>query len=130
YLPVRPPSDLEQSWTVDPAAGAERAPAPTASGEGEQVRVSGRLHFVPDAPGAELLVGVALPAPTPEGSVGKPVAVAIEAGAPGCCAGSRTAARCSTTRAGRGAASRTSSRWPQVPRARSPAARWIWRRAR
>jgi alkylation response protein AidB-like acyl-CoA dehydrogenase len=45
--------------------------------------VSGQLAFVPDAPGADLLVGVALPAPTPDGSVGKPVGVAIEAGAPG-----------------------------------------------
>ncbi|MCW3069770.1 MAG: acyl-CoA dehydrogenase domain protein [Solirubrobacterales bacterium] len=76
YLPVSPPDDLEQRWSADPAAGAERAPAPTVSGSGDQARVSGRLSFVPDAPGADLLVGVAL-------LDGKPVGVAIEADASG-----------------------------------------------
>ena len=76
YLPVSPPDDLEQSWSVDPAGGAARAPAPTATGGGVEARVSGDLSFVPDAPGAQLLVGVAL-------LDGKPVGVAIEAGAEG-----------------------------------------------
>jgi alkylation response protein AidB-like acyl-CoA dehydrogenase len=76
YLPVSPPDDLEQSWSVDPAGGAARAPAPTATGGGVEARVSGELSFVPDAPGAQLLVGVAL-------LDGKPVGVAIEAGAEG-----------------------------------------------
>jgi alkylation response protein AidB-like acyl-CoA dehydrogenase len=76
YLPVSPPDDLEQSWSVDPAGGAARAPAPTATGDGEAARVSGELSFVPDAPGAQLLVGVAL-------LDGKPVGVAIEADAKG-----------------------------------------------
>jgi alkylation response protein AidB-like acyl-CoA dehydrogenase len=75
YLPVSPPADLEQRWSVDPRGGLERAPAPVATG-GEQARVSGELSFVPDAPGADLLVGVAL-------LDGKPVGVAIEAGAEG-----------------------------------------------
>src|SRR6202035_2200517 len=70
-------------WSADPAGGFERAPAPTAVLDGGQARVSGELSFVPDAPGADLLVGVALPAPTPEGVVGKPVGVAIEGDAPG-----------------------------------------------
>jgi alkylation response protein AidB-like acyl-CoA dehydrogenase len=83
YLPLSPPDDLEQRWSADPAGGFERAPAPTATVEGGQARVSGELAFVPDAPGAELLVGVALPAPTAERLVGEPVGVAIEAGAPG-----------------------------------------------
>ncbi len=46
------------------------------AGDGGQARVSGELAFVPDAPGADLLVGVAL-------LDGKPVGVAIEAGADG-----------------------------------------------
>jgi len=73
YLPVSPPGDVEQHWTVDPASGLARGSAPTVDGDG---RVSGSLAFVPDAPGADLLVGVAIQA-------GKPVAVAIEAGADG-----------------------------------------------
>lgn len=84
YLPASPPSDLSEEWSVDSASGAGRPSAPTAvPGEGGQARVSGKLAFVPDAPGADLLVGVALPAPTPEGLVGKPVGVVIESGADG-----------------------------------------------
>jgi alkylation response protein AidB-like acyl-CoA dehydrogenase len=75
YLPVSPPDDLDARWSVDPAHGLERPAAPTAVG-GDEVRVSGQLAFVPDAPGADLLVGVAL-------LDGKPVGVAIEAGAAG-----------------------------------------------
>src|SRR5205085_1629464 len=72
-----------QEWTVDPRTGPARAAAPTVTrGEGE-ARVSGELAFVPDAPGADLFVGVALPAPTPQGLVAQPVGVAIEAGAAG-----------------------------------------------
>ncbi len=76
YLPVSPPGDLEQSWTADPAHGSARGPAPVAAASGEQVTVSGSLGFVPDAPGADLLVGVAI-------LDGNPVGVAIEAGAAG-----------------------------------------------
>jgi alkylation response protein AidB-like acyl-CoA dehydrogenase len=76
YLPVSPPTDLRQSWSADPAGGAERAPAPSATGDGGQLSVSGELAFVPDAPGADLLVGVAV-------LDGKPVGVVIEAGATG-----------------------------------------------
>jgi alkylation response protein AidB-like acyl-CoA dehydrogenase len=79
YLPVSPPDDLEQRWSTDPRSGLERGAAPVLSGTGEQARVSGELSFVPDAPGADVLVGVALPAPTPDGLVGKPVGVVIEA---------------------------------------------------
>jgi alkylation response protein AidB-like acyl-CoA dehydrogenase len=71
YLPVSPPDDLEQGWSVDPRSGLGRGPAPSATIDGEQARVSGELAFVPDAPGADLLVGVAL-------LDGKPVGVAIE----------------------------------------------------
>ena len=72
YLPASPPSDVVDGWSVDPASGAGRPPAPTVV----DGRVTGKLAFVPDAPGADLLVGVAL-------LDGKPVGVAIEAGADG-----------------------------------------------
>jgi alkylation response protein AidB-like acyl-CoA dehydrogenase len=74
YLPASPPDDLGNGWTCDPVRGLARTPAPTVSADG---RVDGKLAFVPDAPGADLLVGVALR----EGS--QPVAVAIEASADG-----------------------------------------------
>jgi alkylation response protein AidB-like acyl-CoA dehydrogenase len=77
YLPVSPPRDADARWTVDPAHGMERVAAPTASAESaDQVRVSGELSFVPDAPGSELLVGVAL-------LDGEPLGVAVEASATG-----------------------------------------------
>jgi alkylation response protein AidB-like acyl-CoA dehydrogenase len=76
YLPVSPPSDVDGRWTVDPPAGSTRAEAPTAVGEGAEARVSGELPWVPDAPGADLLVGVAL-------RDGRPVGIAVEADAPG-----------------------------------------------
>jgi alkylation response protein AidB-like acyl-CoA dehydrogenase len=76
YLPVCPPDDLDGSWSADPAHGLARSAPPTATGADGQVRVSGELAFVPDAPGADLLVGVAL-------LDGKPVGVAIEGGAAG-----------------------------------------------
>jgi len=76
YLPVCPPDDLEAQWTVDPRGGAGRSPAPTATAADGGVRVSGELSFVPDAPGADVLVGVAM-------LDGRPVGVAIEADAQG-----------------------------------------------
>ena len=76
YLPVSPPDDLSGAWSVDPRSGLERPGAPTASSDGDGARVSGVLSFVPDAPGADVLVGVAL-------LEGKPVGVAIEGDASG-----------------------------------------------
>ncbi len=76
YLPVSPPGDVLAAWTVDPASGIERGAAPVATGSGEALTVSGSLSFVPDAPGADLLVGVAL-------LDGKPVGVAVETNAQG-----------------------------------------------
>jgi alkylation response protein AidB-like acyl-CoA dehydrogenase len=72
YLPVSPPDDVQDVWTVDPRSGIERGPAPQLSGG----KVTGTLHFVPDAPGADLLAGVAV-------ENGKAVGVAIDAAAPG-----------------------------------------------
>lgn len=76
YLPVSPPDDLSGKWAIDPRSGLERPAAPTATGDGDGARVSGVLSFVPDAPGADLLVGVAL-------LDGKPVGIAIEGDAQG-----------------------------------------------
>ncbi|MGO9487712.1 MAG: acyl-CoA dehydrogenase family protein [Solirubrobacteraceae bacterium] len=76
YLPVSPPGDVEQQWTADPLGGLARSAAPTATRDGDGLRVSGTLGFVPDAPGADLLVGMAL-------LDGSPVGVAIETGGPG-----------------------------------------------
>jgi alkylation response protein AidB-like acyl-CoA dehydrogenase len=76
YLPVAPPSDVHDGWSSDPAQGLARAAAPAAAGGEGGVRVSGSLHFVPDAPGADVLVGVAM-------LDGKPVGVAVEASAEG-----------------------------------------------
>jgi alkylation response protein AidB-like acyl-CoA dehydrogenase len=78
YLPAQPPSELEQRWSADPANGAARAPLASvgASEEDGRATVTGSFAFVPDAPGADTLVGVAL-------RDGQPVGVAIEADAPG-----------------------------------------------
>jgi len=77
YLPARPPSELESDWTVDPEAGMKRADAPRATVEGDAVTFEGAVHFVPDAPGADLLVVVGV---TGDGT---PVAGAVEASADG-----------------------------------------------
>jgi alkylation response protein AidB-like acyl-CoA dehydrogenase len=78
YLPTMPPSDLSSGWTVDAKHGSTRPTALGAIGDGAgSARVSGTLAFVPDAPGADLLVGVALL------DDGKAVGVAIEASAAG-----------------------------------------------
>jgi alkylation response protein AidB-like acyl-CoA dehydrogenase len=77
YLPTMPPNDLVDSWCVDPRHGSTRPGAPEAKDDGKGgALVSGAYAFVPDAPGADLLVGVALLA-------GKPVGVAIESSASG-----------------------------------------------
>jgi alkylation response protein AidB-like acyl-CoA dehydrogenase len=77
YLPTMPPNDLVDGWCVDPAHGSTRPSAPQAKDDGKGgALVSGTLAFVPDAPGADLLVGVAL-------LDGRPVGVAIEASAGG-----------------------------------------------
>jgi alkylation response protein AidB-like acyl-CoA dehydrogenase len=77
YLPVSPPSDTLERWSIDPRTGLQRPPAPIATSSGEATaKVSGELSFVPDAPGASVLVGAAL-------LEGRPVGVAIEADAPG-----------------------------------------------
>jgi alkylation response protein AidB-like acyl-CoA dehydrogenase len=77
YLPAMPPNDLVDGWCVDPKHGSTRPSAPQAKDDGKGgVLVSGTFAFVPDAPGADLFVGVAL-------LDGKPVGVAIESSANG-----------------------------------------------
>jgi alkylation response protein AidB-like acyl-CoA dehydrogenase len=58
YLPARPPSDLEEAWTVEPQSGSARAPAPRAVLDGSEVTLEGGYAFVPDAPGADLFVAI------------------------------------------------------------------------
>lgn len=72
WIPTRPPGDLEPNWTVD-GPGAARPAAPVIEGDGDAVRVTGRAAYVPDAPGADLLVVVGV-----DGTV-----AVVEAGAPG-----------------------------------------------
>ena len=78
YLPARPPDDISERWSTDPASGLERSAMPTAGAPGDdgRVPVSGSFAFVPDAPGANALVGVAL-------LEDRPVGVAILSDAPG-----------------------------------------------
>ena len=78
YLPAQPPGDLIASWSTDPASGFARGGLPVAGAAGEDGRVplTGSFAFVPDAPGANALVGVAM-------REGLPVGVAVLADAPG-----------------------------------------------
>ncbi len=77
YVPARPPGELDAGWTVEPHAGFARAEAPQATVQGDQVTLDGRAAFVPDAPGAGLLVAVGTDRDE------TPIAVAIDASAEG-----------------------------------------------
>ncbi|HEX7300452.1 MAG TPA: acyl-CoA dehydrogenase family protein [Solirubrobacteraceae bacterium] len=74
WLPARPPGDLVAGWTVDARVGKQRAGAPQATVEGDTVRFSGEVAWVPDAPGADVLVVVGVD------DAGAPVAGAVAAG--------------------------------------------------
>jgi len=78
YLPAQPPTDVEARWSSDPAHGMHRADLPRvgAADETGHAAVNGNFAFVPDAPGADVLVGVAL-------RDGQPVGVAIQTDAAG-----------------------------------------------
>ncbi len=84
YLPARPPSDTEPRWTVEAPAGLTRAGAPVIAGDGT---VSGRVAWVPDAPGADLFVVAGV---DPDGA---PAVVVVEG------AGVEEASRYDATRA-------------------------------
>ncbi len=77
YLAARPPSERDPAWTVDARAGLSRAEAPRVTVNGAQATVDGTVAFVPDAPGADLLVVVG------EDADGAPVAVVVAADATG-----------------------------------------------
>jgi alkylation response protein AidB-like acyl-CoA dehydrogenase len=77
YVPARPPGDEVGGWTVDSASGLERPSAPSAEVDGDTVTLTGTAAFVPDAPGAGLLVAIGV---TPDGD---PVAVAVPGDASG-----------------------------------------------
>jgi alkylation response protein AidB-like acyl-CoA dehydrogenase len=73
YVPARPPSEIEPGWTVEAHSGMARAAAPKATVSGDQVTLDGAVWFVPDAPGADLLVAVGI-----DGD-GEPVGAAVPA---------------------------------------------------
>jgi alkylation response protein AidB-like acyl-CoA dehydrogenase len=75
WLPVRPPDDLGSGWTVERSGGAGREAPPTATPDGDEVTFTGTVAWVPDAPGADLLVVVGT---TEDGA---PVAGVMEASA-------------------------------------------------
>ena len=68
-VPARPPGELDAEWTVDSESGFARLPAPRLDGEG---RLSGAAFWVPDAPGADVLVVAAVD------DSGAPAAVLVE----------------------------------------------------
>ena len=78
YLPAQPPSDVSDRWSTDPASGLERGALPTAGAPDEDGRVpiNGSFAFVPDAPWASGMVGVAL-------QDGRPVGIAVLNDSPG-----------------------------------------------
>jgi alkylation response protein AidB-like acyl-CoA dehydrogenase len=75
FVPARPPGDLGGGWTVEPLSGSVRVDAPVLGADGT---LSGTVCWVPDAPGADVLVVAATRA-----ADGAPVAVAVDVGAGG-----------------------------------------------
>lgn len=75
FVPARPPGDLGGGWTVEPLSGSVRAEAPVLGADGT---LTGAVAWVPDAPGAGVLVVAATRA-----GDGSPVAVAVDAGGDG-----------------------------------------------
>ena len=55
YVPAKPPGDVDQGWSVDAKLGSTRGEAPTIADDGS---VTGEVPWVPDAPGADVLVVV------------------------------------------------------------------------
>jgi alkylation response protein AidB-like acyl-CoA dehydrogenase len=71
FVPAQPPGDLEAEWTVEAPAGHRRAQAPHLGDDGE---LTGAVAWVPDAPGADVLVVAAVD------EAGEPHAVLVESG--------------------------------------------------
>lgn len=77
FVGAQPPGDLSSEWTVDARRGHARAPAPRAEVDGDGAVVTGEASWVPDAPGADVLVVATVDAD------GAPRAVLVEASADG-----------------------------------------------
>jgi alkylation response protein AidB-like acyl-CoA dehydrogenase len=77
YVPARPPGDSSAAWTVEAPGGFARGPAPSATIDGDEIVLDGTVAFVPDAPGADVLVAVGV------AGDGSPVGVAIASDSPG-----------------------------------------------
>ncbi|MEA2192026.1 MAG: hypothetical protein QOI73_2147 [Solirubrobacteraceae bacterium] len=75
FVAARPPGDVAAGWTVEAPSGSLRATAPVLGDDG---MLRGRACWVPDAPGAGLLVVAAT-----RQDDGSPVAVVIEGAAEG-----------------------------------------------
>ena len=75
FVAARPPSDLDPRWSVEPPSGSVRLDAPVLAADGT---LRGSVAWVPDAPGADVYVVVAIA--EADGSV---VAVAVDAGVDG-----------------------------------------------
>jgi alkylation response protein AidB-like acyl-CoA dehydrogenase len=67
FCPARPPGDVVSEWTVEPKHGLARGTAPVVSGDS----VTGEVPWVPDAPGAGVVVVIGV-------EDGSPVAIAVE----------------------------------------------------
>jgi alkylation response protein AidB-like acyl-CoA dehydrogenase len=76
WLPARPPGG-DEGWTVEPPRGRTRAAAPRAVRDADGVVLTGAAAFVPDAPGADLLVVVGA------AEDGAPLAATVDADAAG-----------------------------------------------
>lgn len=74
FVAARPPDDRGHGWTVEPREGLRRPDAPAAVVESDKVTLTGTVAWVPDAPGADLLVAVGVTV------AGEPVAAVVEAG--------------------------------------------------
>jgi alkylation response protein AidB-like acyl-CoA dehydrogenase len=55
YVAAKPPSDIEERWTVDARLGSTRGEAPAIADDGS---VTGEVPWVPDAPAADVFVVV------------------------------------------------------------------------
>jgi alkylation response protein AidB-like acyl-CoA dehydrogenase len=71
FLAAQPPGDLDPEWTVEAPAGHRRAPAPRVAADGA---LSGTVAWVPDAPGADVVVAAAVD------DAGEPQAVLLTEG--------------------------------------------------
>ena len=76
-FPPVPPGDGVEGWTAEPRSGMVRAAAPSAAVDGEEVALDGSVAFVPDAPGASLLVAIGV------SGDGSPVAAVVAGDADG-----------------------------------------------